>query len=53
MPRTVEAWQLQGTTSLMLFDRKGVMRARHFGQVSGLALGAEVMRQISEDADDA
>ena len=52
MPRTMEAWQLQGTPSLVLFDRQGEMRARRFGQVSDLALGAEVMRLISEDADD-
>ena len=53
MPRTMEAWHLQGTPTLVLFDRRGEMRARHFGQVSDLALGAEVMRLISEDAHDA
>ncbi|MDE0524682.1 MAG: TlpA disulfide reductase family protein [Boseongicola sp.] len=53
MPRTMEAWQLQGTPSLVLFDRKGEMRARHFGQVSDLALGAQVMRLVCEDADHA
>lgn len=53
MPRTMEAWQRQGTSSLVLFDRQGQMRARHFGQVSDLAHGAEVMRLISEVVDDA
>ena len=53
MPRTMEAWNLQGTPSLVLFDRQGEMRARHFGQVSDLALGAQVMRLVSEAADDA
>lgn len=52
MPRTMEAWQLQGTPSLVLFDRKGRMRARHFGQVADLALGAQVMGLIKAGADD-
>lgn len=48
LPRTMEAWQLQGTPTLVLFDRQGRMRARHFGQVGDLALGAEIMALISE-----
>ncbi|MCB1447190.1 MAG: TlpA family protein disulfide reductase [Rhizobiaceae bacterium] len=48
MPRTMAAWGLQGTPSLVLFDRLGQMRARHFGQVADLALGAEVMALIGE-----
>lgn len=48
LPRTMEAWGLQGTPSLVLFDRQGRMRARHFGQVADLALGAEIMALISE-----
>lgn len=48
MPRTMEAWHLQGTPSLVLFDRLGRMRARHFGQVADLALGAQVMGLIME-----
>lgn len=50
MPRTMSAWALQGTPSLVLFDRQGKMRARHFGQVADLALGAEVMALIGEEA---
>lgn len=50
LPRTMEAWGLQGTPSLVLFDRKGVMRARHFGQVADMALGAQVMGLIREEA---
>lgn len=48
LPSTMEAWGLQGTPSLVLFDRQGRMRARHFGQVADLALGAEIMALISE-----
>ena len=50
MPRTMAAWALQGTPSLVLFDRQGEMRARHFGQMADLALGAEVMTLIGEAA---
>lgn len=48
MPRTMAGWALQGTPSLVLFDRQGNMRARHFGQVADLALGAEIMALIRE-----
>ena len=46
LPRTMEAWQLQGTPTLVLFDREGTMCAHHFGQVGDLALGAEIMALI-------
>lgn len=48
LPRTMAAWGLQGTPTLVLIDRQGRMRARHFGQVSELALGAEIMALIGE-----
>jgi hypothetical protein len=35
LPRTMAEWQLEGTPTLVLFDRQGQMRARHFGQVVG------------------
>lgn len=47
LPRTMEAWGLQGTPTLVLFDRAGRMRARHFGQVGDLALGAEIMALVT------
>ncbi|WP_347309719.1 TlpA family protein disulfide reductase [Defluviimonas sp. SAOS-178_SWC] len=50
LPRTMEAWGLQGTPSLVLIDRAGRMRARHFGQVADMALGAQVARLIGEAA---
>jgi hypothetical protein len=48
LPRTMTAWQLPGSPTLVLFDRKGQMRARHFGQVGDLALGAELMALVAE-----
>jgi thiol-disulfide isomerase/thioredoxin len=50
MPRTMAAWQLEGTPTLLLFDRQGQLRARHFGQVADMAIGAEIMALVSEDA---
>jgi hypothetical protein len=48
MPRTMAAWGLQGTPTLVLLDREGRMRSRHFGQVADLALGAELMSLLQE-----
>lgn len=51
LPRTMQAWQLEGTPTLLLFDRHGKMRARHFGQVPDMAVGAEIMALVQEKAD--
>ena len=48
LPRTMAAWGLQGTPTLVLLDRRGAMRARHFGQVADLALGAEIAALMAE-----
>jgi len=48
MPRTMDEWQLEGTPTLVLFDRQGQMRARHFGQVPDMALGAQIMGLMQE-----
>ena len=48
MPRTMQAWGIEGTPTLVLFDRHGRMRARHFGSVSDMALGAQIMGLLQE-----
>ncbi len=48
MPRTMAEWGLEGTPSLILFDRQGRMRARHLGQVPDMAVGAEIMQLMME-----
>ncbi len=48
LPQTMQAWALEGTPTLVLFDRKGDMRARHFGQVGDMALGAQIMGLLQE-----
>ena len=48
LPRTMADWHLEGTPTLVLFDSRGQMRARHFGQVPDLALGAQIMALTAE-----
>lgn len=48
MPRTMRTWGLEGTPSLVLIDRKGLIRARHLGIVPDMAIGAEIMQLILE-----
>lgn len=50
LPRTMAAWGLEGTPTLVLIGRDGRIRARHFGQVSDLAVGAHLMQLMLEDA---
>ncbi len=53
VPLTMRAYQTQGTPTLILIDKKGRLRARHFGSVSDLALGAEIMMLVQEDSEEA
>ncbi|MGQ0609918.1 MAG: redoxin domain-containing protein [Paracoccaceae bacterium] len=50
LPVTMQAYALEGTPTLLLIDRDGRLRARHFGTVSDLALGAEIMALVLEGA---
>ena len=47
-PRTMTAYGMQGTPTLILVDRLGRRRAQHFGHVSDMQLGAEIMVLINE-----
>ncbi|MFZ1469461.1 MAG: redoxin domain-containing protein [Paracoccaceae bacterium] len=51
-PKTMEAYQLRGTPSLLLIDKAGMLRANHFGEVSELHLGAEIATLLGEVPDD-
>lgn len=53
LPQTMARYALEGTPSLLLIDRAGRLRARHFGAVPDLALGAEIMALVQEGADGA
>lgn len=43
LPKTMEAYEIQGTPSILIFDRQGRLRRHYLGQVDDLRLGAEVM----------
>jgi peroxiredoxin len=49
-PKTMQAYCLRGTPSLILIDAKGRLRANHFGQVSELSIGAEIATLLAEKA---
>lgn len=52
LPKTMTAYGMQGTPTLVLIDRQGRRRAQHFGHVPDLRLGAEIMALIGETADE-
>jgi len=51
LPMTMQAYQMQGTPTLLLFDRQGRLRRHYFGRPDELLLGAEVMALAIEPAD--
>ncbi|MEP3277991.1 MAG: redoxin domain-containing protein [Stappiaceae bacterium] len=50
MPRTMAAYGLRGTPSLVIIDQNGILRANHFGQVHDLQVGAEIATLLAERA---
>ena len=48
IPKTMEAYQLQGTPSLIIIDQNGHLRAKHFGQIKDVQIGAEIATLLSE-----
>jgi len=48
IPKTMENYQLRGTPSLILIDRKGRVRANQFGQVHDMAVGNIIGRLLAE-----
>lgn len=46
LPKTMAAWGLQGTPSLLLLDRQGQVQLSHFGHLDDLVLGAVVGRLL-------
>lgn len=42
VPRTMAAWGLQGTPSLVVLDRQGRLALKHFARLGDMALGAVV-----------
>ncbi len=50
LPQTMTAYEIQGTPTILLFDRQGRLRRHYLGQVDDLRLGAEIMALAIEDA---
>ena len=40
IPKTMAAYEMNGTPTLLVFDREGSLRLNHFGHIDDLALGA-------------
>jgi peroxiredoxin len=49
MPRTMAAYQMQGTPTLLIFDRAGRLRRHYFGQPDDIMLAAEIMALAIEE----
>lgn len=47
IPRTMQAYGLQGTPSLVIIDQEGRLRAKHFGHVSDLVVGSTLGELLS------
>jgi hypothetical protein len=48
VPQTMAAYRMQGTPTLMLINRAGLLRRQIFGHIPDLRLGAEIMRLVTE-----
>ncbi|PWG01515.1 peroxiredoxin family protein [Sphingosinicella humi] len=48
IPRTMSAYAMQGTPTLILIDREGRLRRQTFGHLPDLQLGAEIMSLAQE-----
>ena len=51
LPKTMEAFEIQGTPTILIFDRQGRLRRHYLGQVDDFRLGAEVMALTIEARD--
>ena len=48
LPETMVRFELRGTPSLLLFDRRGRLRSHHFGSVSDMKVGADISTLLAE-----
>ncbi|MFM9941532.1 MAG: peroxiredoxin family protein [Hyphomicrobiaceae bacterium] len=48
-PKTMAAYQMQGTPSLLIFDRMGRLRRHYFGRPDDMLLAAEITGMAIED----
>jgi hypothetical protein len=50
VPLTMRAYAMQGTPTLLLYDRAGRLRLQRFGTVEDMALGAAIATLLAEAA---
>lgn len=50
LPSTMRAYNMQGTPTLVLIDRRGQLHGQVFGHIPDLRLGAEIMALVLERA---
>jgi AhpC/TSA family len=50
LPKTMAAYEMRGTPTLLIFDRAGRLRRHYFGHVEDMRLAAEIMALALEDA---
>jgi peroxiredoxin len=50
IPQTMQLYGMQGTPTMLLFDRKGHLRRMGFGHMDDLQLGAEIIALLGERA---
>ncbi len=48
IPQTMQAYELNGTPSLILIDREGHLRLSHFGQIDDMEVGARIGALLAE-----
>jgi hypothetical protein len=48
LPRTMQAYGIEGTPTLLVFDRQGRLRLRQLGQVDDMALGGLIGELLAQ-----
>lgn len=48
IPKTMMAYEMRGTPTLLIYDRQGRLRRHYFGRPDDLVLGAELMAMVLE-----
>ncbi len=51
IPKTMEAYEIRGTPTVLVFDRQGRLRRHYLGHVDDVRLGAEIMALAIEARD--
>lgn len=51
LPKTFMSYEVQGTPTVLIFDRQGRLRRHYLGRVDDIRIGAEVMALAMEDVD--